>query len=218
MYASNMGTLFDEEPIDNSHERKAINKIGDSDPYLRRFVLHRLNRLTYDVRTLIYPIAAHFDVNEDLMSIIVYRELLKEIREQQEIVAATAIFNGATYSNVARAAGVTQGGLKNAMPDLKQLCDDFNEVLETGKTKVTEVRGSTRRILHPKTAGAWNGIPMVEYRDVPELGEDDEPYENNVVAITTSNHEQEPTSDGEVPAVVVPQSDAEQKTNNNDVQ
>lgn len=176
--------MYDEKITDNNAERKALNRIREDDPPLRRFVLERLNRMTYDVRTLVYGLTNLYDdVNPDLMSIVVYRELIKELREQMEICAVTAMYEGANKSNIARAAGVTQGGLKNAMPDLDKLEKDFEEVLATGKSKITTVRGSTRRILHPRTAGCLDDIPYVEYRNVPEMGEQEEPYDN-VVAIT----------------------------------
>lgn len=200
-------TLFEEDHIDNTHERKALAKVHDDDPPLRRFVLERLNLLTYDVRTLVYGLTNLYDVNPDLMTIVVYRELLKEMREQMEIAAVTAVFKGASYSNIARAAGVTSGGLKNAMPDLKQLEEDFREVMETGKSKITTVRGSTRRILHPITAGSINGLPYVEYRDVPETRESDEPY-NNVVAITQVDHARD-MAEG-IPAITITKEQADE--------
>ena len=107
---------------DNTAERKALNKTREN------------------------------DLHPDLLTIVIYRELIKEMREQMEIAAAVALFEGASKSNIACAAGVTQDELNNAMPDLDQLEQDFKEVLVTGRSKTITMRGGTRRILHPRTA------------------------------------------------------------------
>lgn len=137
---------------DNTVERKALNKIREDDLPLRHFVLHHLDRLTCDVQMLAHDPTNLYDVHPDLLTIVIYRELIKEMREQMEIAAAVALFEGASKSNIARAAGVTQDELNNAMPDLDQLEQDFEEVLVTGKSKTIATRGGTRRILHPRTA------------------------------------------------------------------
>lgn len=137
---------------DNTTERKALNKIREDDLPLRRFVLHHLDRLTCDVQMLAHDPTNLYDVHPDLLTIVKYRELIKEMREQMEIAAAVALFEGASKSNIARAAGTAQDELNNAMPDLDQLEQDFREVLVTGKSKTIAMRGGTRRILHPHTA------------------------------------------------------------------
>lgn len=137
---------------DNTVERKALNKIREDDLPLRRFVLHHLDRLTCDVQMLAHDPTNLYDVHPDLLTIVKYRELIKEMREQMEIAAAVALFEGASKSNIARAAGTAQDELNNAMPDLDQLEQDFKEVLVTGKPKTIATRGGTRRILHPRTA------------------------------------------------------------------
>lgn len=137
---------------DNTAECKALNKIREDDLPLRRFVLHHLDRLTCDVQMLAHDPTNLYDVHPDLLTIVKYCELIKEMREQMEIAAAVALFEGASKSNIARAAGVTQDELNNAMPDLDQLEQDFKEVLVTGKSKTITMRGGTRRILHPHTA------------------------------------------------------------------
>lgn len=137
---------------DNTAECKALNKIREDDLPLRRFVLHHLDRLTCDVQMLAHDPSNLYDVHPDLLAIVIYRELIKEMREQMEIAAAVALFEGASKSNIARAAGVTQDELNNAMPDLDQLEQDFKEVLVTGRSKTIAMRGGTRRILHPRTA------------------------------------------------------------------
>lgn len=137
---------------DNTVERKALNKIREDDLPLRRFVLHHLDRLTCDVQMLAHDPTNLYDVHPDLLTIVKYRELIKEMREQMEIAAAVALFEGASKSNIARAAGTAQDELNNAMPDLDQLEQDFKEVLVTGKSKTIATRGGTRRILHPRTA------------------------------------------------------------------
>ncbi len=137
---------------DNTVERKALNKIREDDLPLRRFVLHHLDRLTCDVQMLAHDPTNLYDVHPDLLTIVKYRKLIKEMREQMEIAAAVALFEGASKSNIARAAGTAQDELNNAMPDLDQLEQDFKEVLVTGKSKTIATRGGTRRILHPRTA------------------------------------------------------------------
>lgn len=137
---------------DNTVERKALNKIREDDLPLRRFVLHHLDRLTCDVQMLAHDPTNLYDVHPDLLTIVKYRELIKEMREQMEIAAAVALFEEASKSNIARAAGTAQDELNNAMPDLDQLEQDFKEVLVTGKSKTIATRGGTRRILHPRTA------------------------------------------------------------------
>ena len=137
---------------DNTSERKALNKIREDDLPLRHFVLHHLDRLTCDVQMLAHDPTNLYDVHPDVSTIVVYRELIKEMREQMEIAAAVALFEGASKSNIAYAAGATQGELNNAMPDLDQLEQDFREVLVTGKSKTIAMRGGTRRILHPRMA------------------------------------------------------------------
>lgn len=137
---------------DNTVERKALNKIREDDLPLRRFVLHHLDRLTCDVQMLAHDPTNLYDVHPNLLTIVKYRELIKEMREQMEIAAAVALFEGASKSNIARAAGTAQDELNNAMPDLDQLEQDFKEVLVTGKSKTIATRGGTRRILHPRTA------------------------------------------------------------------
>ena len=137
---------------DNTAERKALNKIRENDLPLRHFVLHHLDRLTCDAQMLAHDPTNLYDVHPDLLTIVIYRELIKEMREQMEIAAAVALFEGASKSNIACAAGVTQDELNNAMPDLDQLEQDFKEVLVTGRSKTITMRGGTRRILHPRTA------------------------------------------------------------------
>ncbi len=137
---------------DNTVERKALNKIREDDLPLRRFILHHLDRLTCDVQMLAHDPTNLYDVHPDLLTIVKYRELIKEMREQMEIAAAVALFEGASKSNIACAAGTAQDELNNAMPDLDQLEQDFKEVLVTGKSKTIATRGGTRRILHPRTA------------------------------------------------------------------
>ena len=137
---------------DNTAERKALNKIREDDLPLRHFVLHHLDRLTCDAQTLAHNPTNLYDVHPDLLAIVIYRELIKEMREQMEIAAAVALFEGASKSNIACAAGVTQDELNNAMPGLDQLEQDFEEVLVTGRSKTITMRGGTRRILHPHTA------------------------------------------------------------------
>lgn len=137
---------------DNTAERKALNKTRENDLPLRHFVLHHLDRLTCDAQMLAHDPTNLYDVHPDLLTIVVYRELIKEMREQMEIAAAIALFEGASKSNIACAAGVTQDELNNAMPDLDQLEQDFKEVLVTGRSKTITMRGGTRRILHPRTA------------------------------------------------------------------
>lgn len=137
---------------DNTAERKALNKIRENDLPLRHFVLHHLDRLTCDAQMLAHDPTNLYDVHSDLLTIVIYRELIKEMREQMEIAAAVALFEGASKSNIACAAGVTQDELNNAMPDLDQLEQDFKEVLVTGRSKTITMRGGTRRILHPRTA------------------------------------------------------------------
>lgn len=137
---------------DNTAERKALNKIREDDLPLRHFVLHHLDRLTCDTQMLAHDPTNLYDVHPDVLTIVIYRELIKEMREQMEIAAAVALFEGASKSNIARAAGVTQDELNNAMPDLDQLEQDFKEVLVTGKSKTITMRDGTRRILHPRTA------------------------------------------------------------------
>lgn len=137
---------------DNTAERKALNKIKENDLPLRHFVLHHLDRLTCDAQMLAHDPTNLYDVHPDLLTIVIYRELIKEMREQMEIAAAIALFEGASKSNIACAAGVTQDELNNAMPDLDQLEQDFKEVLVTGRSKTITMRGGTRRILHPRTA------------------------------------------------------------------
>lgn len=137
---------------DNTAERKALNKIREDDLPLRHFVLHHLDRLTCDVQMLAHDPTNFYDVHPDVLTLVIYRELIKEMREQMEIAAAIALFEGASKSNIARAAGATQDELNNAMPDLDQLEQDFEEVLVTGKSKTITMRGGTRRILHPRTA------------------------------------------------------------------
>lgn len=140
---------------DNTAERKALNKIREDDLPLHHFVLHRLDRLTCDVQMLAHDPTNLYDVHPDLLTIVIYRELIKEMREQMEIAAAVALFEGASKSNIVCAAGVTQDELNNAMPDLDQLEQDFKEVLVTGKSKTITMRGGTRRILHPRTAESF---------------------------------------------------------------
>lgn len=137
---------------DNTAECKALNKIREDDLPLRHFVLHHLDRLTCDAQMLAYDPSNLYDVHPDVLTIVVYRKLIKEMREQMEIAAAVALFEEASKSNIACAAGVTQDELNNAMPDLDQLEQDFKEVLVTGKSKTITMRGGTRRILHPHTA------------------------------------------------------------------
>lgn len=137
---------------DNAAERKALNKIGEDDLPLRHFVLHRLNRLTYDIRMFVHDPTNLYDVHPDVLTIVMHRELIRKMREQMEMAAAIALFEGASKSNIACAAGVTQDELNNAMPDLDQLEQDFKEVLVTGRSKTITMRGGTRRILHPRTA------------------------------------------------------------------
>lgn len=137
---------------DNTAERKALNKTRENDLPLRHFVLHHLDRLTCDAQMLAHDPTNLYDVHPDLLTIVIYRELIKEMREQMEIAAAVALFEGASKSNIACAAGVTQDELNNAMPDLDQLEQDFKEVLVTGRSKTITMRGGTRRILHPRTA------------------------------------------------------------------
>lgn len=137
---------------DNTAERKALNKTRENDLPLRHFVLHHLDRLTCDAQMLAHDPTNLYDVHPDLLTIVIYRELIKEMREQMEIAAAIALFEGASKSNIACAAGVTQDELNNAMPDLDQLEQDFKEVLVTGRSKTITMRGGTRRILHPRTA------------------------------------------------------------------
>lgn len=137
---------------DNTAERKALNKIRENDLPLRHFVLHHLDRLTCDAQMLAHDPTNLYDVHPDLLTIVIYRELIKEMREQMEMAAAVALFEGASKSNIACAAGVTQDELNNAMPDLDQLEQDFKEVLVTGRSKTITMRGGTRRILHPRTA------------------------------------------------------------------
>ena len=137
---------------DNTAERKALNKIRENDLPLRHFVLHHLDRLTCDAQMLAHDPTNLYDVHPDLLTIVIYRELIKEMREQMEIAAAIALFEGASKSNIAYAAGTAQDELNNAMPDLDQLEQDFREVLVTGKSKTIAMRGGTRRILHPRTA------------------------------------------------------------------
>lgn len=137
---------------DNTAERKALDKIREDDLPLRHFVLHHLDRLTCDTQMLAHDPTNLYDVHPDVLTIVIYRELIKEMREQMEIAAAIALFEGASKSNIARAAGVTQDELNNAMPDLDQLEQDFKEVLVTGKSKTITMRDGTRRILHPRTA------------------------------------------------------------------
>lgn len=137
---------------DNTAERKALNKIRENDLPLRHFVLHHLDRLTCDAQMLAHDPTNLYDVHPDLLTIVIYRELIKEMREQMEIAAAVALFEGASKSNIACAAGVTQDELNNAMPDLDRLEQDFKEVLATGKSKTITMRGGTRRILHLRTA------------------------------------------------------------------
>lgn len=137
---------------DNAAERKALNKIGEDDLPLRHFVLHHLDRLTCDAQMLAHDPTNLYDVHPDLLTIVIYRELIKEMREQMEMAAAVALFEGASKSNIACAAGVTQDELNNAMPDLDQLEQDFKEVLVTGRSKTITMRGGTRRILHSRTA------------------------------------------------------------------
>lgn len=137
---------------DNTAERKALNKTRENDLPLRHFVLHHLDRLTCDAQMLAHDPTNLYDVHPDLLTIVIYRELIKEMREQTEIAAAVALFEGAGKSNIACAAGVTQDELNNAMPDLDQLEQDFKEVLVTGRSKTITMRGGTRRILHPRTA------------------------------------------------------------------
>lgn len=141
-----------EDIIDNTVERKALNKIRENDLPLRHFVLHHLDRLTCDTQMLAHDPTNLYDVHPDVLIIVIYRELIKEMREQMEIAAAVALFEGASKSNIACAAGVTQDELNNAMPDLDQLEQDFKEVLVTGKSKTITMRDGTRRILHPRTA------------------------------------------------------------------
>lgn len=147
--------------IDNTAERKALNKIKEDDLPLRHFILHHLDRLTCDAQILAHDPTNLYDVHPDLLIIVIYRELIKEMREQMEIAAAIALFEGASKSNIARAAGVTQDELNNAMPDLDQLEQDFKEVLVTGRSKTITMRGGTRRILHPRTAEGF-AISRVE--------------------------------------------------------
>lgn len=137
---------------DNAAERKALNKIGEDDLPLRHFVLHHLDRLTCDAQMLAHDPTNLYDVHPDLLTIVIYRELIKEMREQMEMAAAIALFEGASKSNIACAAGVTQDELNNAMPDLDQLEQDFKEVLVTGRSKTITMRGGTHCILHPRTA------------------------------------------------------------------
>lgn len=137
---------------DNTAERKALNKTRENDLPLRHFVLHHLDRLTCDAQMLAHDPTNLYDVHPDLLTIVIYRELIKEMREQMEIAAAVALFEGASKSNIACAVGVTQDELNNAMPDLDQLEQDFKEVLVTGRSKTITMRGGTRRILHPRTA------------------------------------------------------------------
>lgn len=137
---------------DNTAERKALNKTRENDLPLRHFVLHHLDRLTCDAQMLAHDPTNLYDVHPDLLTIVIYRELIKEMREQMEIAAAVALFEGVSKSNIACAAGVTQDELNNAMPDLDQLEQDFKEVLVTGRSKTITMRGGTRRILHPRTA------------------------------------------------------------------
>lgn len=137
---------------DNTTECKALNKIRENDLPLRHFVLHHLDRLTCDAQMLAHDPTNLYDVHPDLLTIVIYRELIKEMREQMEIAAAIALFEGASKSNIAYAAGTAQDELNNAMPDLDQLEQDFREVLVTGKSKTIAMRGGTRRILHPRTA------------------------------------------------------------------
>lgn len=141
-----------EDIIDNTVERKALNKIRENDLPLRHFVLHHLDRLTCDAQMLAHDPTNLYDVHPDVLTIVIYRELIKEMREQMEIATAVALFEGASKSNIACAAGVTQDEFNNAMPDLDQLEQDFREVLVTGKSKTITMRGGTRRILHPRTA------------------------------------------------------------------
>lgn len=148
----NMLIVTAKDITDNTVERKALNKIREDDLPLRRFVLHHLDRLTCDVQMLAHDPTNLYDVHPDLLTIVKYRELIKEMREQMEIAAAVALFEGASKSNIARAAGTAQDELNNAMPDLDQLEQDFKEVLVTGKSKTIATRGGTRRILHPRTA------------------------------------------------------------------
>lgn len=140
---------------DNAAERKALNKIGEDDLPLRHFVLHHLDRLTCDAQMLAHDSTNLYDVHPDVLTIVIYRELIKEMREQMEIAAAVALFEGASKSNIACAAGVTPDEFNNAMPDLDQLEQDFKEVLVTGKSKTITMRGGTRRILHPRTAESF---------------------------------------------------------------
>lgn len=93
---------------DNTVERKALNKIREDDLPLRRFVLHHLDRLTCDVQMLAHDPTNLYDVHPDLLTIVKYRELIKEMREQMEIAAAVALFEGASKSNIARAAYFTR--------------------------------------------------------------------------------------------------------------
>lgn len=137
---------------DNTAERKALNKIREDDLPLHHFVLHRLDRLTCDVQMLAHDPTNLYDVHPDLLTIVIYRELIKEMREQMEIAAAVALFEGASKSNIVCAAGTAQDELNNAMPDLDQLEQDFKEVLVTGKSKTITMRGGARRIFHPHTA------------------------------------------------------------------
>lgn len=140
---------------DNTVECKALNKIREDDLPLRHFVLHHLDRLTCDAQMLAHDPTNLYDVHPDLLTIVIYRELIKEMREQMEIAAAIALFEGASKSNIAYAAGTAQDELNNAMPDLDQLEQDFREVLVTGKSKTIAMRGGTRRILHPRTAESF---------------------------------------------------------------
>lgn len=140
---------------DNTVECKALNKIREDDLPLRHFVLHHLDRLTCDAQMLAHDPTNLYDVHPDLLTIVIYRELIKEMREQMEIAAAIALFEGASKSNIAYAAGTAQDELNNAMPDLDQLEQDFREVLVIGKSKTIAMRGGTRRILHPRTAESF---------------------------------------------------------------
>ena len=140
---------------DNTAECKALNKVRENDLPLRHFVLHHLDRLTCDAQMLAHDPTNLYDVHPDLLTIVVYRKLIKEMREQMEIAAAIALFEGASKSNITRAAGVTQDELNNAIPDLDQLEQDFKEVLVTGKSKTITMRDGTRRILHPHTAESF---------------------------------------------------------------
>lgn len=137
---------------DNTAERKALNKIGEDDLPLRHFVLHLFDQLTYDVQIRVHDLTNLYDVHPDLLTIVMYRELIKKMREQMEIAAANALFEGASKSNIACAVGVTQDELNNTMPDFDRLEQDFKEVLVTGRSKTITMCGGTHRILHPRTA------------------------------------------------------------------